>query len=358
MNAAKRFGSAQTQRMAALDTPLERGQALAIEGDFEAALEALTEATTEDASNAKAWEATAQVLLAASDDSDERSAAKALVAAQKAVDNAPLWAPAAVTRGRALLAARRWREAAAALSAAVEMDFEDLSLRDEARADLQEAVNLRDNESQGPQERTLQINGRPLLTTSAMPSTECGTCGAGQGPAAGVWEASVVLAMALEWSQTTPKNVLELGSGLGVAGLAAALRGGDVVLTDLMEVVPRTLQRCATHRSLIDQAGGSATVMAYDWRMKAPPDILDMRPYDLVLSADAIYRADLLEPFLRALDAVVGAELLLAHKRRHRELDDRLEALSQRFDVAEAECHPLDASSSIVLWRCTRRRQQ
>ena len=124
-------GSRET--MAALDTPLERGQALAIEGEYEAALEALTEATTEDASNAKAWEATAQVLLAASDDSDERSAAKALVAAQKAVDNAPLWAPAAVTRGRALLAARRCR-GAAALSA-VEMDFEDLSLRDEARAD-------------------------------------------------------------------------------------------------------------------------------------------------------------------------------------------------------------------------------
>ena len=81
------------------------------------------------------------------------------------------------------------------------MDFEDLSLRDEASADLQEAIELRDNESQGPQERTLQINGRPLLTTSAMPSTECGTCGTGtQGPAAGVWEASVVLAMALEWN--------------------------------------------------------------------------------------------------------------------------------------------------------------
>ena len=346
--------------MAALDTPLERGQALAIEGEYEAALEALTEATTEDASNAKAWEATAQVLLAASDDNDERSAAKALVAAQKAVDAQPDWAPAAVTRGRALLAARRWREAASALSEAVEMDFEDLSLRDEARADLQEAIELRDNESTGPQERTLQINGRPLLTTSVMPSTECGTCGTGtQGPAAGVWEASVVLAMALEWNQTTPKNVLELGSGLGVAGLAAALRGGDVVLTDLMEVVPRTLQRCATHRSLIDAAGGSATVMAFDWRMKAPPDILDMRPYDLVLSADAIYRADLLEPFLRALDAVVGEELLIAHKKRHRDLDDRLEeALQKRFDVAEAECHPLYASPSIVLWRCTRRRQQ
>ena len=46
---------------------------------------------------------------------------------------------------------------------------------------------------------------------------------------------------------------------------------------------------------------------------------------DLVLSADAIYRADLLEPFLRALDAVVGEELLIAHKKRHRDLDDRLE---------------------------------
>ena len=34
--------------------------------------------------------------------------------------------------------------------------------------------------------------------------------------------------------------------------------------------------------------------MAYDWRKAAPPDIMDMRPYDLVLSADAIYRADLI----------------------------------------------------------------
>ena len=128
MNAAKLYEHADLllptranarlrETMAALDTPLERGQALAIEGDYAAALEALTEATTEDASNAKAWEATAQVLLAASDDSDERSAAKALVAAQKATEAAPDWAPAAVTRGRApLLAARRWREAAAALS--------------------------------------------------------------------------------------------------------------------------------------------------------------------------------------------------------------------------------------------------
>ena len=85
--------------MMALDTPLERGQALAIEGDFAGALEALKEATTADASDAKAWEATAQVLLAASDDNDERSAARALVAAQKATEAAPHWAPAAVTRG-------------------------------------------------------------------------------------------------------------------------------------------------------------------------------------------------------------------------------------------------------------------
>ena len=86
--------------MAALDSPLERGQALAIEGDFAGALEALAEATTANEKDAKAWEATAQVLLAASDDQDERSAAKALVAAQKAVDAQPDWAPAAVTRGQ------------------------------------------------------------------------------------------------------------------------------------------------------------------------------------------------------------------------------------------------------------------
>ena len=60
--------TAHQETMAALhvDTPLERGQALAIEGDFAGALEALTEATTANEKDAKAWEATAQVLLAAS----------------------------------------------------------------------------------------------------------------------------------------------------------------------------------------------------------------------------------------------------------------------------------------------------
>ena len=55
---------AHQETMAALDSPLERGQALAIEGDFAGALEALTEATTANEKDAKAWEATAQVLLA------------------------------------------------------------------------------------------------------------------------------------------------------------------------------------------------------------------------------------------------------------------------------------------------------
>lgn len=340
--------AAQTQ------TPLERGQALAAEGEFKQALQALAIATNEDASDHKAWEATAQVLLVASDDNDERSAAKALVAARNAVDAAPDWAPGAVTLGRALLAARRWREAAAALGAAVALEFEDEVLRDEARADLAEAVELRNSEVKGPQERTLQVNNRPLLTTSAMPTQgQCGSCGAGQGPAAGVWEASVVLAMALEWSSIKPGTVLELGSGLAVAGLAAALRGGDVVLTDLAEVVPRTVQRATTHRSLVASAGGSTTVVAFDWRDAAPGEVVARGPYDLVLSADAIYRADLLEPFLRALDAVASKEVLVAHKKRHRELDEQLEAaLRGRFDVTETKCHPLYASPAIVLWRC------
>ena len=343
---------------------LEAGQAHALEGRFDAALASLARATAADGNDHKAWDATAQVLLLAGEDEDpgaEKRAARAVVAARHAVSAAPAWAPAAVTLGRALLAARRWRQAAEALSAAVALDFGgDAELRAEAAADLEEAAELRDEAeaaaTRGSQERTLSVAGRPLLTTAADDDGAT----AGSGPAVGVWECSVTLAMCLEWKglDLRGKKVLELGAGLGVAGLGAALLGGDVVLTDLEDVVPRTTSRIARHRSLIDAAGGKAVALAYDWGKPLPADVAARGPFDVIVAADSVYRQDLLAPFLTALNALAEAEteVYVAHKRRRRDgvVDDFLEnALRGKFaDVVEAECHPLYEAPTLVVWHC------
>lgn len=73
-----------------------------------------------------------------------------------------------------------------------------------------------------------------------------------------VWDASIVLAKFLEKgarrgelsrARLTGRRVLELGAGPGLGGIAAALLGADVVLTDLPDIVPLTARNVATNVS-------------------------------------------------------------------------------------------------------------
>ena len=91
-------------------------------------------------------------------------------------------------------------------------------------------------------------------------------------------------------------DAVELGCGLGVAGVAAALAGARVTFTDF-ELDALAFAR-ANHALNVGWPGRTRFV---DWR-EPPPDL----EAPLVLAADVLYERRFFEPFLEALRRVVA----------------------------------------------------
>ncbi len=97
--------------------------------------------------------------------------------------------------------------------------------------------------------------------------------------------------------------MLELGAGLGLPGLAAAMGGARVTVTDWAPEAVRAAEVNAAHNGLEVEA------LVVDWR--APAALVARAPWDLVLAADVLYEernGDALLPLLPRL----APEVLLA----------------------------------------------
>ncbi|MGD9696997.1 MAG: methyltransferase [Thermoleophilia bacterium] len=97
-----------------------------------------------------------------------------------------------------------------------------------------------------------------------------------------LWPSGLVLAEWLDARPLTGRTVLELGCGVGVPSIVAALGGADVVATDWYAPALAFTRANAT-------ANGArlATVLA-DWA-DPPPSLTDRPPFDLVIGADVLY---------------------------------------------------------------------
>jgi predicted nicotinamide N-methyase len=86
-------------------------------------------------------------------------------------------------------------------------------------------------------------------------------------------------------------NVLELGAGTGLLGIAAAaILRSTVHLTDLPAIVPNLERNIAANVVMIAEHGGFATAGVLDWSDDGPtPSSEENAKYNLVLAADPLY---------------------------------------------------------------------
>ncbi|KFY87385.1 hypothetical protein V498_07194 [Pseudogymnoascus sp. VKM F-4517 (FW-2822)] len=103
-------------------------------------------------------------------------------------------------------------------------------------------------------------------------------------------------------SSLAAPSVLELGSGTGLLGLAAAaLWGAKVVMTDLPAIVPNLTRNVEANEGAVGVHGGSARTDVLDWSsMTRGPE------FDLVIAADSLYEPEHPVWLAQAIDGRLG----------------------------------------------------
>ncbi len=118
-----------------------------------------------------------------------------------------------------------------------------------------------------------------------------------------LWPSGLALARAVTALDVRGARVLELGAGLGLPSLAAALGGADVLATDWADDAVELLRRNAERNGI--------ALRAESVRWDEPESLLRAAPWSLVLGADLLYERRNADQLLDLLPRL-GADVLLA----------------------------------------------
>jgi predicted nicotinamide N-methyase len=118
-----------------------------------------------------------------------------------------------------------------------------------------------------------------------------------------LWPSGLALARHVASRDVHRLRVLELGCGLGLPALAAALRGAEVLATDWAEEAIELLRQNAERNGVL------LRVARVRW--SEPEPLLRAAPWDLVLGADLLYEARNADQLAELLPRL-GGELVLA----------------------------------------------
>jgi predicted nicotinamide N-methyase len=155
-----------------------------------------------------------------------------------------------------------------------------------------------------------------------------------------LWPSALALARVIARRPLTGRRVIELGCGLGLPALAAAIAGGRVLATDWS---PDSIAMTARNAQ---RNGVDLATAVYRW--DAPPEPLGA-PWPLVLASDVLYEArngDALLALLPRLTAAAG-EVWLA--------DPGRAPAAPFFDAARAtwriDAIPHDGPAHVTVYR-------
>lgn len=110
---------------------------------------------------------------------------------------------------------------------------------------------------------------------------------------------------------TPPLKILELGSGTGLLGLAAAclLPGSSVMLTDLPLIVPNLAHNVSLNRATVSAHGGTVDTAALTWGGAADARfVTGEERYQLIIVADPLYDDDHPGLLAGAIDEQLGLD--------------------------------------------------
>lgn len=129
-----------------------------------------------------------------------------------------------------------------------------------------------------------------------------------------LWSSSEVLARYVATTQLIGPGVrvLEIGCGLGLAGIVAALRGADVALTDREPDAAHAALRSAQ----LNGVGHRCVAAPFDWRHEPDPS------WDpaILLAADVLYKLQSAQPVANLITKL-GCVALISEPNRRQSAD-------------------------------------
>lgn len=147
-------------------------------------------------------------------------------------------------------------------------------------------------------------------------------------------------------------KILELGSGTGLVGIAAAVTlGANVTVTDLPHVIPNLQFNVEANADVVAQKGGTVSVAPLRWGEDDDAEVIG-REFDLVLASDVVYHEHLFEPLIKTLRFLLngGGEkkaFVMAHFRRWKKDSAFFKKAKKFFDFETLHTDPPKDGSRI-----------
>lgn len=159
----------------------------------------------------------------------------------------------------------------------------------------------------------------------------------------------------------SPLNILELGSGTGIVGIAAAVTlAANVTVTDLPHVLENLNFNADANAQVVATFGGKVHVAPLRWGESDDVALLG-RNVDMVIASDVVYHDHLYEPLLETLRLIMTAMqlegkrliFLMAHLRRWKKESVFFKKARKLFDVdvIHSDVPPQGSRIGVLVYR-------